>query len=88
MHSGFQYENGSKEFENRSQDFLFRSSFHKKVKNILEKNFKIISEKSFSKKIFFRLEKHSQVVSALKAKNVFLRLTDQPFFYDLLISTS
>ena len=79
MHSGFQYENGSKEFENRSQDFLFCSSFHKKVKNILEKNKKKISEKSFSKKIFFRLEKHSQVVSALKAKNIFLRLTDQPF---------
>ena len=79
MHSGFQYENGSKEFENRSQDFLFCSSFHKKVKKILEKNFKKISEKSFSKKIFFRLEKHSQVVSALKAKNIFLRLTDQPF---------
>ena len=38
MHSGFQYEYGPKEFENLSQDFLFCSSFHKKVKNILEKN--------------------------------------------------
>ena len=46
MHSRFQYENGSKEFESRSQDFLFCSSFHKKVKNILEKFFKkvVISE--------------------------------------------
>ena len=78
MHSGFQYEYGSKEFENRSKDF-FCSSFHKKVKNILEKNLKKNFGKKFFKKNFVRLEKHSQVVSALKAKNIFLRLTDQPF---------
>ena len=53
--------------------------FIKKWKIFWKKIKKKISEKSFSKKIFFRLEKHSQVVSALKAKNIFLRLTDQPF---------
>ena len=53
--------------------------FIKKWKIFWKKIKKKISEKSFSKKIFFRLEKHSQVVSTLKAKNIFLRLTDQPF---------
>ena len=55
---------GAKEFENRSQDFLLCSNFHRKVKNILEKKFFLNFGKSFQKKFFFRLEKHFQVVSA------------------------
>ena len=54
MHSGFQYENESKEFESITR--FFCSSFHQKVKNILEKNLKKNFGKKFFKKIFFVLK--------------------------------
>ena len=66
MHSGLSIRERhpfrSQEFENRSQDFLSCPCFHKKVKNILKNILKNFGKK-FLKKNFFRLEKHSQVVS-------------------------
>ena len=58
--------------------FCFVLVFIKKWKIFWKKILKNFRKKVFQK-IFFRLEIHSQVVSALKAKNIFLRLTDQPF---------
>ena len=76
MHSGLsilkRHHFGSKEFENRSQDSLLCSCFHRKVKNILKKIFKKFQKKVFQKIFFVVLEDTLKSSQHKEQKKIFL----------------